>query len=204
MPPVGYRRPRDIKPTARGGDRHEHERTDPLGPAGHLPHQRQAPRRRSPLRERGGRRRRQSLHDHRRGVCPGQRHRARTRLLRDAAGRPGGGCRLHPAAQLAASPLDPSRPGGRQARPLREALHAPPGASGRGLGCRRGRRPGAHGSLHVAPHAAGGPPRGAPAAHRRAGGRAVHLQPPSARRCRHPRQRGRWRVARSWTWAATA
>ena len=48
-----------------------------------------------------------------------------------------------------------ARPGGRQARPVREALHAPSGGGRRGLRRGRGRRARPPGGVHVAPPPAG-------------------------------------------------
>ena len=83
-------------------------------------------------------------------------HRARPRLLRGAARRSRRRRDLQPAAQLDARRVVDPRAGGGQARPVREAAHAP--SRGRRARLRRGRArgPRAGRGLHVAPPPAGG------------------------------------------------
>ena len=154
----------------------ERQDPDPLGAAGDRQHHPEAAHRCPAVRDGG--RGRSGQQDRRASPVVRERqwHRAGARQLRGAPRGPRRRCRLHQPAQLAAPRMDAGIAGGRQARPVREALHAPPGRGGRGVRCRGCRRPGARGGVHVAPHAPGAQAAGAAAAYRPGADHPVHVQ----------------------------
>ena len=156
-------------------------------------HQQEAPRRGGGDGRRRRRRRRQPQPRAGRGVRAGLGHPARLRDVRGAARRPGRRGDLHPAPEHDAQRVVDQGDGGRQARPLREAVQ--PSHRRCRAGLRRCRRDGdaSLGSLHVSPPSADGAPRGARCVggDRGAARDPLGLQLLALRRRQHPPAHGR-------------